>query len=517
MANTIAPHTTSHSRLGLRMPSLRRGVGMLRASLIGAALLVAGTSALQNAVANGDTRTLTFKHMHRGETATFTFKKNGRYDSAVLKQMNWYFRDWRNDKQIRMDPQLFDILWEVSQETRGTSAIHVLSSYRSPETNTMLRSRSRGVAKFSQHTMGKAMDFYIPGVALADLRAAGLRLQRGGVGFYPTSGSPFVHMDTGSVRHWPRMTRSQLARVFPDGKTIHVPSDGKPFSGYEAALAEAGSRSGGSGESASKPKNFFAALFGGGKDEEEESVPQAAPEPASHPVALASPATMERDEEPAPARQQVMTAVRPTTVTAAAMPLPTSRPQALAPANTLDRQAARNANTRDDTATVASVAPMPVRRPSELAAEFNTRVARLEPAPLPTVITRGSEREESRALGYAADGEIFGPTPASRTLTAPVPLRRMAETRRNRREQAAPPRIAFDHLFLSPRLADTLYLRPPEVRVFTSFVTAPREVVVSGFSQDASYGLSSSFSGDAIATVYTQTFTPAALALSGRM
>jgi len=66
----------------------------------------------------------------------------------------------------------------------------------------MLRRRSSGVARFSQHMLGHAMDFYIPDVALEQIRAAGLRLQRGGVGFYPTSGSPFVHLDTGSIRHW---------------------------------------------------------------------------------------------------------------------------------------------------------------------------------------------------------------------------------------------------------------------------------------------------------------------------
>jgi hypothetical protein len=101
----------------------------------------------------------------------------------------------------------------------------------------MLRRRSAGVAKNSLHMQGKAMDFFLPDVPLARLREVGLRMQIGGVGFYPTSGSPFVHMDTGSVRHWPRMTREQLVRVFPNGNTLHVPSDGKPLPGYAEALA----------------------------------------------------------------------------------------------------------------------------------------------------------------------------------------------------------------------------------------------------------------------------------------
>ena len=148
-----------------------------------------------------------------------------------------------------MDRRLFDILWEVYRDVDGKQPIQIISSYRSPATNAMLRRRSSGVARFSQHMLGHAMDFYIPGVPLEQIRFAGLRLQRGGVGFYPTSGSPFVHLDTGSIRHWPRMTHDQLARVFPDGRTVHVPSDGNPLKGYELARADIEKR--GDGDDAS--------------------------------------------------------------------------------------------------------------------------------------------------------------------------------------------------------------------------------------------------------------------------
>ena len=123
----------------------------------------------------------------------------------------------------------------------------------------MLRRRSRGVARFSQHMLGKAMDFYIPGVSLEKVRVAGLRLQRGGVGFYPTSGSPFVHLDTGNVRHWPRMTHDQLARVFPDGKTVHVPSDGQPLRNYAVAMADLQRRGGSAAgeQTAERPQRNF--------------------------------------------------------------------------------------------------------------------------------------------------------------------------------------------------------------------------------------------------------------------
>src|SRR5262245_6273619 len=134
-----------------------------------------------------------------------------------------------------MDPRLFDVLWEVTREVDAKNPVRIVSSYRSPKTNAMLRRRSHAVAQFSQHMLGKAIDFNIEGVSLDDLRAAGMRLQRGGVGFYPGA---FVHMDVGSVRHWPRMTHDQLARVFPNGRTVHVPSDGQPLAGYALALAD---------------------------------------------------------------------------------------------------------------------------------------------------------------------------------------------------------------------------------------------------------------------------------------
>ena len=182
--------------------------------------LLSANSTLQNAIANGDTRTLTFRHTHHEEESNFTvtFKRDGKYDEDALAKLNHFLRDWRNDKQTQMDRHLFDILWEVYRDVGATEPIHIISSYRSPETNAMLRARSSGVARFSLHMLGKAMDFYIPGVPLEELRHAGLRLQRGGVGFYPSSGSPFVHMDTGSVRHWPRMAPDMLARVMSTGK-----------------------------------------------------------------------------------------------------------------------------------------------------------------------------------------------------------------------------------------------------------------------------------------------------------
>jgi uncharacterized protein YcbK (DUF882 family) len=205
---------------------------------LAALLLFFGAESLESVVANGDTRTIALHHLHTGEDLIVTYKRDGKFDEAALEKLNHLLRDWRIEEPIKMDPYLFDLLWEVSREVGAKEPIQIVCGYRAPSTNAMLRAKSRGVAQFSQHMLGKAMDFYIPGVDLTQLREVGLRLQRGGVGFYPTSGWPFVHLDTGNVRHWPTVTRDYLARLFPDGKTVHIPADGRPMPGFQLALAE---------------------------------------------------------------------------------------------------------------------------------------------------------------------------------------------------------------------------------------------------------------------------------------
>ena len=229
-----------NARLNTRRLSARAGYSCGLAVVF----FFVGAKALQNAVAEGDTRTITMHHMHTSEDITITYKRNGQYDDAALEKLNWFLRDWRRSEQTRMDPHLIDLVWEVQREANTSQPIQVVCGYRSPETNAMLRHHSSGVARFSQHMLGHAMDFYIPGIPLEQLREIGLRLQRGGVGFYPTSGSPFVHMDTAGIRMWPRMTREELARVFPDGRTVQIPTDGRPLSGYALALADIKNRGG---------------------------------------------------------------------------------------------------------------------------------------------------------------------------------------------------------------------------------------------------------------------------------
>jgi uncharacterized protein YcbK (DUF882 family) len=208
-------------------PSILSSIPVRVGYFVGCAALLLGFScnSLQNATAEGDTRTISFHHMHTEEDLTITYKVNGRYDDDALAKIDHELRDWRRDETIHMDPRLIDLVWEVHRDVGSTEPIWIVCGYRSPETNAMLRQRSSGVAKFSQHTLGKAMDFYIPGVPLEQLRAVGLYLQRGGVGFYPTSGSPFVHLDTGNVRHWPAIATDEMPRLMSEGLNLHAAAE----------------------------------------------------------------------------------------------------------------------------------------------------------------------------------------------------------------------------------------------------------------------------------------------------
>jgi len=226
----------------------------------------------ESAVANGDTRTIVLSSQHTHESGSFRYMVNGVYDQAVLDKLNWFCRDWRLNEQTKMDPRLFDILWEVYRESGSTQPIDVLSGYRSPQTNAMLRRRSHLVAQYSQHMQGKAIDAHFLDVSTARIRDIAMRMQAGGVGFYPTGMTPWVHIDSGDVRYWPRMSREALTRLFPDGKTVFIPTDGKPMPGFEQARAEIEER----GEkvqvaSGGGVGGFFAWLFGaGGADDAEE-------------------------------------------------------------------------------------------------------------------------------------------------------------------------------------------------------------------------------------------------------
>jgi uncharacterized protein YcbK (DUF882 family) len=314
------------------------------------------------AAASGE-RTLYLYYTHTGETARITFWRNGHFDQRGLNELNHFLRDWRRNESIEMDPNLFNLIWRVYQEVGATQPINVVSAYRSPATNEMLRSRSSAVAKNSRHTHGQAMDFFIPGIPISKLREVAMRYQVGGVGYYPSSGSPFVHLDTGNVRAWPRMTRAQLQNLFPDGKTLHLPPDGVPLSqsGRQYAAAEwqrchqipCSSRlTGGSTRLASASdgeRRNLLDLFRGDQDETDDVQLASAPTQrtvTTQPVPVAPTPPARPDSEILLAEAELA-------------PAPPIKPEAIRLATLTGPPAARAASADADRIAVADVAPPP--------------------------------------------------------------------------------------------------------------------------------------------------------------
>ena len=221
---------------------MRRG-NILNSALVGAwarslpVLLALAIAGAHFKAAAGDTRTLTFYNTHTKETATITYKVDGEFVPEGMDQINHMMRDWRRDEPTEMDRELIDLIWELYQELGSQKPIHLISGYRSRKTNEKLRRRGGGQARNSQHIHGKAADIHFPDISVRQLRNSALVREIGGVGYYPRSALPFVHVDTGKVRHWPRLPRLELAALFPNGKTQHMPRDRKPITIADARRA----------------------------------------------------------------------------------------------------------------------------------------------------------------------------------------------------------------------------------------------------------------------------------------
>lgn len=520
--------------------------GVKAGSRIGLAsvLLLAAAGSVHDAAALNETKTLSFHHTHSGEDITVTFKRDGRYDEAALKQLNHFLRDWRTQDEAVMDRRLFDILWEVYRDVDGKQPIQIISSYRSPATNAMLRRRSSGVARSSQHMLGHAMDFYIPGVPLEQIRFAGLRLQRGGVGFYPTSGSPFVHLDTGSVRHWPRMTHDQLARVFPDGKTVHLPTDGVPLKNYELAKAEIERR--GSGDDAGSKPNFFAALFrskpapAASSDEDDEGAPATAAKPSAPTVVAAA----ARPAEPVPtprAKPQIAATLQLASadaqVVAPAKPKPAPVADKPATGKSVEGKLETPAdiiNARgfwDDVpaapqqATPAQVAALKARQalaaatdPQPTASVTNAAFQALAYAPAASPVDRthvvaASAPIPRTARPAAASRSVAQATEINMVVGKSIDGRIATATRLS----AAGESIWLKIVMLSPsasRAMSVTLMGELDTVALRAYFVKPRSVIAMGFADDPMHGLScENFSGSATAKLETTSFVVRTAAL----
>jgi uncharacterized protein YcbK (DUF882 family) len=396
---------------------LLKSVSVFKFTLPAAIFVVAMLAA---SVEASQIRALKIYHMHTHEKETIVFKRNGRYDPAGLKKLNYILRDWRRNEEVRMDPRLFDLIWEVYQKSGSNDYIHVVCGYRAPETNAMLRSRSKGVAEKSQHILGKAMDFFIPDVSLRKLREIGMKFQVGGVGFYPTSGSPFVHMDVGGVRAWPRMPRAELARLFPDGKTLHKPAEGGVMPGYYAALADykrrvgadsimvAGLGSKNSDSDTGHHKSLLAALFSSG-DENEDTT-----DASDNSDTVVADAKVDTRQKKMVADQPIVTAAADTEINA---PVPMIRP-AYADGDQPSLESAMLSQKQNsaDAAMNAALSPQPADDTKQEFADLASYKV-----PVPQLLGENRRPGDAQADMLAASAEPMNSTDAAALGAVPVP------------------------------------------------------------------------------------------------
>ncbi len=145
-------------------------------------------------------RSLSFYNIHTDQRLDLEYAYGRVYDAEALNRIDYFLRDFRTDEVHVIDCRLLDLLWSIQQTLCRKGWFEVISGYRSPVTNKLLRSHTTGVAKKSLHMKGRAIDVRLPGVATRSLQQCAVHFKRGGVGYYPKS--DFVHLDTGRFRTW---------------------------------------------------------------------------------------------------------------------------------------------------------------------------------------------------------------------------------------------------------------------------------------------------------------------------
>lgn len=145
-------------------------------------------------------KSISFYNTHTEESLETVYWSRGEYIPDAMDRINYILRDHYSGEISPIDPDLLDLLFALRTKVKTREPFHIISGYRSPQTNQQLWSRGHGVATNSMHLYGKAADIRLPGYELSDLRRVAVSLRSGGVGYYP--GSDFVHVDTGRIRYW---------------------------------------------------------------------------------------------------------------------------------------------------------------------------------------------------------------------------------------------------------------------------------------------------------------------------
>ena len=173
---------------------------MSRRGLLKATAAGLSASAVSSLAALEPERRLRFRHTHTNEELDVVYWKSGNYLPHPLEQIDYLLRDFRTNETHSIDTELLDTLHLLYVHTSSQGHFEIISAYRSPATNEMLRSKSKGVAKRSMHMLGKAIDVRLSDAEVSKIRDAAYALRRGGVGYYAKSN--FLHVDSGRFRTW---------------------------------------------------------------------------------------------------------------------------------------------------------------------------------------------------------------------------------------------------------------------------------------------------------------------------
>ena len=292
------------------------GLFMTRSARLASVLFVAAAAmSVAHGKVRAEERIISMYHVHTKERITVTYWKDGRFIPSALKKLNWFLRDWRRNVAVRIDPRTIDLIWKLHEDLGSKKPIHIISGHRSAKTNAMLRRIGRNVARRSRHITGQAIDFRFPDVPTWKVRNLALAYGIGGVGYYGRNG--FVHVDTGRVRHWPRIPRRRLASIISQYKRYIGYRYRRPGSFLIAAMQKRKGIGGGG-------KVIRIANAGGGKARIRNMAQAKAPETRT------AAAKRTGKSKATPAARGPIPLVRPTVLAAAntgkTVPLPKARP-----------------------------------------------------------------------------------------------------------------------------------------------------------------------------------------------
>jgi uncharacterized protein YcbK (DUF882 family) len=175
--------------------------GFLTIAALGAAAACIPGLAVASPAPLPAVRELSFHNLHTDEHLTAVYYEGGEYVPGALEEIDAILRDHRTGEILPISPALVDLVFALTERLRTSAPVQVISGYRSPATNALLRSESGGrVAENSLHMSGEAIDLCFEDRSLRRVRDAALSLRGGGVGYYPRSN--FVHVDVGRIRRW---------------------------------------------------------------------------------------------------------------------------------------------------------------------------------------------------------------------------------------------------------------------------------------------------------------------------